>query len=315
MNADLQKLRSHNEEVLTNSLQEIENKQKNLYSDVNSRLSNVETVAVLDMKNKLGAQIVETNLLRDQNEELARKLQEIEIQQAKISKQQTSSMPKLQAQIDLLNTELRRLRSQNEDLLNNLQDVEKRQKEFYMDMDASLRHLDTVVAGTSSAPSASQPTKSAGGGNLPPSPAAHPQSSSIKATNGSALIDTITIENRAYELAYGHVKASNYQDAISAFQEFLKKYPESKHEANILYELGNANFALKDYKSALENYRLLLSKYPSSPDVPVAMLSIADSQYQLKAVLGAKKTLSQIVAKYPGSKIADQAKKRLDNIK
>ena len=300
-------LHSQNEEFMHN-LQEIEKKQKNFNSDLNSRLRHVETIAVLDLKKKVEAQDDEASQLRGQNEELIHTVQEVEKRQAEIGKQQISSVHKLQAQVDALNMELRRLRSQNEDLLRNLQDAEKRQKDFYIDMDASLRHFESIVAGTSSAPSASQPAKTVGGENAP--------SSSFKAVNGNALeTDTATMENRAYGLAHGHVKAGNHQNAINAFQEFLKKYPESKHVANIHYEMGNAYFSLKDYKSALDSYRLLVSKYPSSPDVPDAMLSIADSQHQLKALVGAKKTLNQIIAKYPGSKIADQAKKRLDALK
>ncbi len=300
-------LHSQNEELMHN-LQEIEKKQKNFNSDLNSRLRHVETIAVLDLKKKVEAQDDEASQLRGQNEELIHTVQEVEKRQAEISKQQISSVHKLQAQVDTLNMELRRLRSQNEDLLRNLQDAEKRQKDFYIDMDASLRHFESIVAGTSSAPSASQPTKTVGGENAP--------SSSFKAVNGNALeTDTATMENRAYGLAHGHVKAGNHQNAINAFQDFLKKYPESKHVANIHYEMGNAYFSLKDYKSALDSYRLMVSKYPSSPDVPDAMLSIADSQHQLKALVGAKKTLNQIIAKYPGSKIADQAKKRLDALK
>jgi tol-pal system protein YbgF len=300
-------LRSQNDELMHN-LQEIEKKQKNFNSDLNSRVRHVETIAVLDLKKKVEAQNDEANQLRDQNEELIHIVQEVEKRQAENSKQQTSSIHKLQAQVDALNMELRRLRSQNEDLLHNLQDAEKRQKDFYIDMDASLRHFESIVSGTSSAPSASQPTKAVGGGNAPPS--------SSKAVNGNALeTDTVAMENRAYELAHGHVKAGNHQNAINAFQEFLKKYPESKQAANIHYEMGNAYFSLKDYKSALDSYQLLVSKHPSSPNVPDAMLNIADSQHQLKAIVGEKKTLNQIIAKYPGSKIADQARKRLDTLK
>ena len=85
--------------------------------------------------------------------------------------------------------------------------------------------------------------------------------------------------------------------------------------ANIHYEMANAYFALKDYKSALDSYQLLVNKHSSSPNVPDAMLKIADCQHQLKAIVGAKKTLNQIIVKFPGSKIADQAKKRLDILK
>lgn len=338
-------MRSQNEELMHN-LQEIEKKQKNFHSDFNNRLRHVETVAVLDLKKKIGTHDDEASMLRDQNEELVHNMQEMEKRQIEISKQQTSSLHKLQTQIDALNmelhklssqnedllrnlqeskqrqgeaskqqtnamldlqtkiddaqnTELRMLRSQNEELLRNMQDAEKRQKSFYIDMDASLRHFESIVAGTSSVSFASQSAKMAG-----------------KVVNGDALeIDTVNMENRAYELAHGHAKVGDYQNAISAFQEFLKKYPESKHVANIHYEMANTYFVLKDYKSALDSYQLLVNKHSSSPNVPDAMLKIADCQHQLKAIVGAKKTLNQIIVKFPGSKIADQAKKRLDILK
>jgi len=323
--AEFRKLQGLNED-LDHKLQDANQRQKDGYTDLDARMHHFEAVSLLELPKQIPAlneevhklrshnEEIQKNIeaqntgLRSQNEELIHTVQEVEKRQAEISKQQISSVHKLQAQVDALNMELRRLRSQNEDLLRNLQDAEKRQKDFYIDMDASLRHFESIVVGTSSAPSASQPTKTVGGENAP--------SSSFKAVNGNALeTDTATMENRAYGLAHGHVKAGNHQNAINAFQEFLKKYPESKHVANIHYEMGNAYFSLKDYKSALDSYRLLVSKYPSSPDVPDAMLSIADSQHQLKALVGAKKTLNQIIAKYPESKIADQAKKRLDALK
>jgi len=184
-------LRSQNE-VLTHNLQEIENKQRNFYSDLNSRLQHVETVAVLDLNKKIGNRDDEANMLRNQSEELMYNVQEMEKRQAEISKQQTSSIHKLQAQVDSLNldlqklgdqnkdllhklqeskqllaesnkkqsnsmldlqtkiddaqnSELRKLRSQNEDLLRKLQDAEKRQKDFYIDMDNTLRHFEAIV--------------------------------------------------------------------------------------------------------------------------------------------------------------------------
>jgi tol-pal system protein YbgF len=214
----------------------------------------------------------------------------------------------LQTQVDALNTELRRLRSQNEDLLHNMQDAEKRQKEFYADMDASLRHFESIVISTSSASSSPQPAKAVGGGNMP-------SVSSGTTANGNAIESGAAAENRAYELAYGYVKAGDHRNAISAFQEFLKNYPESKHVPRVHYEVGSSYVELKDYRRALDSHRLLLSKYPSSSDVPDAMLGIAESQSQLKAIGGAKNTLNQIIAKYPGTKIAEQAKKRLDSLK
>ena len=296
-------LRGRDEE-LTHNLQELEKKQQSFNNDVTNRLRNIETIAILDLKKKVDAQGDEASQLRNQNDGMVRAVQEVEKRQVEIDKQQSTSVHKLQTQVDALNTELHKLRNQNEDLLHNMEDAEKRQKEFYADMDASLRHFESIVMGASSASSSPQPAKAAGG-NV----------SSISSGATSVVESGAVAENRAYELAYGYVKAGDHRSAITAFQEFLKNHPESKHVPHVHYEMGSAYIELKDYKQALNSYRFLVSKYPSSSDVPDAMLGIAEGQIQLKAIGGAKNTLNQIIAKYPGTKIAEQTKKRLDSLK
>lgn len=220
---------------------------------------------------------------------------EINKQQAEINKQQTHSMLDLHTQIEAKNTEFRRLRGQIEELVHNLQDAEKRQKDFYIDLDARIRHFETIEAAT------------------PPTPPVAPVAQADKTLDGKA--DDPAMENRAYEAAYGLFKAGNHQEAIKAYQEFLKKFPASVHVPNVHYETGSAYFALKDYKNALASYQLLASKYSFSPKAPDAMLSMADCQRELKAVATSKKTLTQIITKYPGSEAADKARKRLSATK
>jgi len=214
------------------------------------------------------------------------KLEEANKQQAGTNRQQTSSLLDLQTQIETQNAELRRLNGQNEELLHSLQDAEKRQKDFYIDLDTRVRHFESVEAAALAAPP-------------PPDNAA----------------DDPAVENHAYEAAYKLFKSANHQKAIEAFQELLKKFPESVHVPHVHYEMGSAYFALKDYKSALTSYQLLVSKYSFSQKTPDAMLSVADCQIALKDKAAARKTLKQIVAKYPGSETADEARKRLETIK
>ena len=212
------------------------------------------------------------------------------------SKQQTRSMLDLQAQIEAQNAELRRLRGQNEELMHNLQDAEKRQKDFYIDLDTRIRHFESIEAANAAAPPPAQPPD--------------------KTSDDAGLAaDDPAVENRAYETAYGFFKAGSHQKAVSAFQEFLKKFPESVYAPKASYELGNTYFALKDYRNALTSYQLLLSKYSFSPKVQDAMLSIADCQQELNDLPAARKTLKQIIAKYPGSETADKAKERLAALK
>jgi tol-pal system protein YbgF len=193
----------------------------------------------------------------------------------------------LQIQMEALNTELRKLRGQNEELLHSLQDAEKRQKDFYIDLDTRLRRLE--AGDTAAAPDRGNGTR-----------------------NVSA--DPVS-ENRAFEAAYSLYKTENYQNATTAFRDFLKNYPQSVHEANVLYWMGNAYFLLKDCKNSVNSYQSLINKYQDHPRVPEAMLNIADCQLNLNNKATAKKTLKQLISQFPGSDASEKAKKRLAAIK
>jgi tol-pal system protein YbgF len=206
--------------------------------------------------------------------------------QTETNNQQTRTMLDLQSQVDSLNTELRTLRGQNEELTHNLQDADKRQKDFYIDLDTRVRRFETTEAS--------------------PQPAAE---------SGVPIADDPSAGDRAYEAAHGLFKVGKHQDAISAFQEFLKKFPESVYVPSVHYEMGAAYFVLNDYQNALNSYQELANKYAFSPKAPEAMLGIADCQLGLKSTVAAKKTLKQLIAKYPASEAASEAKKRLATLK
>jgi len=201
-----------------------------------------------------------------------------------VIKQQTKSLLDLQTQLEDLKTELRKLRGQNEELAHGLQDAEKREKDFYVDLDTRVRHFEsaehtaTVVANTESA-----------------------------STDPSDPVP----ENRAFEAAYAWVKAGNSASALKAFQDFVKKYPESVQVPNALYWSGNAQFSLKDSNAALATYEKLLSTYPSAPKAADAMLNMANCQEDLKQPAAAQKTIKQLIAKYPNSVAAEKAHKLL----
>jgi tol-pal system protein YbgF len=196
----------------------------------------------------------------------------------------------LQIQMESLNAELRKQRGQNEEFTHNLQDAEKRQKDFYIDLDTRLRHIE---AGDIAAKTVS--TDHPGGSN-------------------DVSADPVS-ENRAFEAAYTFYKAENYQNAATAFRDFLKSYPQSVHEANVLYWMGNAYFLQKDCKNSVSSYQALIGKYQDHPRVQEAMLNIADCQVTLNNKTAAKKTLKQLISQFPGSDASEKAKKRLATIK
>jgi tol-pal system protein YbgF len=237
----------------------------------------------------------QAGLLED--DEARSQIQQLEKRVLKLDdavKQQIKSMLDLQSQIDALNTEIRKLRGQNEETTHGLQDAEKRQKDFYVDLDTRLRHFE----------SAEEAAKEA---------AAAAAASAAKTPAAPVTVDPSDPgpEDRAFEAAYGLFKAGSQANAVKAFQEFLKKYPDSVHVPNANYWLGNAQFALKDYKGALDTYQGMLKDFPETPKSADVLYGIALCQEGLKRHIAAHKTLKQLVAKYPASEAAAKAKKLL----
>jgi len=221
-------------------------------------------------------------------EDAAKKQDEINSQQSETGKQQTRIMLDLQSQIETMNTELRGLRGQNEELVHKLQDAENRQKDFYIDLDTRVRHFESIES------------------------AAVAQSavaSSVPQTGDPAA------GNAEFDSAQSLFKSGKHQDAIDAFQAFLKKYPDSAKASNAYYAMATAYFVLNDFQHAQDNYQALINKYASSAKVPEAMLGIADCEKERKDVAAAKKTLKQLITKFPGSESAIEAKKRLTTLK
>lgn len=206
------------------------------------------------------------------------------------NKQQTGSLLDLLTQIESLNQELRKLRGQNEELAHNLQDAKNRQKDFYVDLDARLRHFEAAEASMQTA-------------------------SAQKAAEKSVVEDVEAVEGSAYDVVYAYYKAANYEKVLQSAKDFQQKFPDSSRMPNVYYLMGDAYFSLDEFKKSIASYQVIVSKYESSANVPDAWLNIAACQQQLKDLVSAKKTLKLLMKKYPDSKAAQKAKKRLAAIK
>ena len=230
------------------------------------------------------AGILEDDKARQQIKELEARVQKLQDS----VQQQTRSMLDLQSQIDALNTDIRKLRGQNEETAHGLQEAEKRQKDFYVDLDTRVRHFE----------SEEQAAKAAAA-SAPKSTATH--------ANASSPVS----EDHAFARAYGLFEAGKHADAAKAFQEFLKKFPDSIHIPNATYYLGNAQYAIRNYRAALDTYEGLLKVYPDTPITPDVLFKIAECLHGLKHNASSLKVYKKIIAKYPSSKAAAKARKRL----
>lgn len=210
--------------------------------------------------------------------------QALEKRLADMESGQKSQMMDWMGQLDRLNLEVSRLRGQLEVNAHEIEQSQQRQQQFYTDLDARLRKLE------SGAPMAAAPA-----GNVNPPPAAVDAAAELK----------------AYESAHELFKSGKYKESAEAFDKFVQSYPNSKYAPSAQYWIGYANFSQKNYKGAIASQQSLIQKYPDNAKVPDAMFNIANSQIQLADLDGAKKTLRELLDKYPNSDAAPLAKKRL----
>jgi len=183
----------------------------------------------------------------------------------------------LSSQMESLKQDIARLRGQIEVLTNELENAARRQRDFYVDLDARVRKLETP----------------------PPAPV-------VEKPKGPTLE-----EQKAYENGLNLVKAANYKGAVDAFAAFMKTYPASTLAPSAQYWIGNSLFALRDYKGAIVAQQYVVDTWPDDPKAPDAMLNISSAQTDLKDIKAARVTLDGLIRKYPQSDAAATARQRL----
>ncbi len=252
-----------------------------LFDDAEARKKILEVEAVMQSQNQ-ASQATLAKLLQSQ-QALEQRVLAIEA----ITKGQV--LGDMLNQIEALKQDVAKLKGQLEFASHNVDATQQRQKDLYTDTDARLRKLES-----SPAPTPATAVEASAPGEV------------IAATPGKN-----TQEFQLIEFANGLSKESKFKDAFSAYDKFLKEYPNSALAAEATYGLGYTQFALKNYKSAIATQQKLIDQHPESPKVPDALFNMANSQIQLGLLPNAKKTLHDLIAKFPNSEVTPIAQKRL----
>lgn len=185
----------------------------------------------------------------------------------------------LAMQNEQLRAEVARLRGQIELLMNEVETLKQRQKDFYVDLDARLRHLEGGGTGGAPAPAAA---------------AADP-----------------TKESADYQGALKLLKDGKHKDALTAFESFASRYPAGEFTAGAHFWAGNAALQTRDVASATRHFKTVLDKWPSDNVAPDAMLGLANSQQAMGDATSARGTLKALTERYPQSNAAQVAHQRL----
>ncbi|MGH8733447.1 MAG: tol-pal system protein YbgF, partial [Burkholderiales bacterium] len=250
----------------------------------------------------------------------------------------------LLGEVEKLNREIRRLRGEMEVQRHGMDRQSARQERLYKDMEARLEAIErgtarTPTSDSAQAPAAVAPTAPA----MPtvtnvPAPGAEPGASQpadesargatpeigairseLGPVPGSAPLTVAATqppsEDASYQSAFDLLKIGQYDKSITAFGDFLTRFPGSPHADNAQYWLAEAYYVTHRYEPAISEYNKLVGSYPESQKLTHALLKIGYSYHELGKIPEAKQSLEDLKLRYPGTTAARLADERLQRIR
>jgi tol-pal system protein YbgF len=127
-------------------------------------------------------------------------------------------------------------------------------------------------------------------GGAPPPVAAPPAGAALPPSPGEY-----------WNVAWGYYASSKYNEAIAAFSEFLKQFPNSPDAPRAQMFIGDSLQFLGRHRDAIPAFATVISKYPNSDQVPDAYLKQGQSHQALKQVAEARRLYTLVIEKFPKS--------------
>lgn len=155
----------------------------------------------------------------------------------------------------------------------------------------------------------------------PIKPTTQPAATSLRSsdvTPSAPLIPTNdaqsdVVAGEAYNTAYKLLLERPAQ-AVPAFEEFLRRYPDHPLAANAQYWLAEALYAQRDYSRAADEFMRVLQRYKTSSKAPDAALKMGYAFYELKRWEMARQSLEDTIEYFPNSNAARLAQARIEQM-
>ena len=169
---------------------------------------------------------------------------------------------------------------------------------------ASLRDRLQAVATAGSAPPAREgptaaPPMMPGGATPGPGPAAAPE-----ATAGPA-------DKELYTQAYADFARGNYDLAIQAFQEYIRRRPTDHLADNAQYWIGECLFGKRQYAESIAAWDELLRQYPGTDKIPDAHYKKAMAFERLGRQSQAKIEYRFVLEHFPNTEAGRKSREKI----
>ena len=146
----------------------------------------------------------------------------------------------------------------------------------------------------------------AGPGPLTPDPTPSPPVTS----GGDAFPDPEAL----YNTAYADFSKGNYALAVSGFQEYQQRFPDSALADNALYWIAECHFSQGDFGAAVTALDDLLGRYPDSDKAPAANLKKALAFQEQNQIGQAIIQYRYVASAFPDSDEARLARDKLGGL-
>jgi tol-pal system protein YbgF len=118
-----------------------------------------------------------------------------------------------------------------------------------------------------------------------------------------------------YQGAFELLKEQRYDDAATAFKQFLSTYPESQLADNAQYWLAESYYVTARFDQALAEFEVVINDYPRSRKVADALLKMGYCNYELERWEDARDALQRVSSEFPDTTAARLADQRLDRMR
>jgi tol-pal system protein YbgF len=126
-----------------------------------------------------------------------------------------------------------------------------------------------------------------------------PMPNSVATAALAPASETSNDPKQLYETAYGYLLQRDYGAAETAFDDFLKKFPNDSLSGNAQYWLGETHFVRGQYKAAASAFLKGYQTYAQSAKAPDSLLKLAMSLDRLGQKDAACSSFAELASKFP----------------
>ena len=193
----------------------------------------------------------------------------------------TTNVGNLLYQVQQLQQEVMQLNGKIEEQAFEIRTLKEQSLERYVDLDRRVSALS-------------------GGGSTAVAPTTGPAPSGAADGGGAAAQPG---EADAYRAAYALVRGQQFNEAVGAFNQFLRDYPAGKFAPNAHYWLGELYLVIQppDPESARQSFQLLIDQYPDNAKVPDALYKLGRVHFMKGNRERSREYLDRVIAEYGAS--------------